>query len=53
MPGVYLEDAFEQVGSDLSGAEPRTYWTLTLGVEVVAEALGWPVRTTVTAGGRA
>ena len=49
-----LEDAFEQVGSDLSGGADA-YLTLTLGVEVVAEALGWPVRTTVASagGGRA
>ncbi|MEU9761844.1 hypothetical protein AB0D98_19275 [Streptomyces sp. NPDC047987] len=46
-----LEDAFEQVGSDLSGADPGVYWTLTLGVKVVAGALGWPVRTTAAEGG--
>ncbi|MEV8544468.1 hypothetical protein [Streptomyces sp. NPDC051572] len=47
-----LDDAFEQVGSDLSGGADA-YLTLTFGVEAVAEALGWPVRTAVTAGGRA
>ncbi|MEY9839372.1 hypothetical protein [Streptacidiphilus sp. EB103A] len=45
-----LEDAFEQVSSNLADGIPGVYWTLTLGVEVVAAALGWPLPSSVTEG---